>query len=287
MERMNDRYRFDHNVIEYSITGDGKNPVLMLHGGHSNSKEEFGVDELVSAGFTVIIPSRPGYGETSKNIGESLAKAAEYYIALLNHLSIDKVHLMPISAGGTSGIYLAAKYPDRIKSLTLLSAVTKEWLKPSDNLYKISQIIFRPPFEKLTWGLLSTFNNLFPKFIFKLMSASFSTLPYAEIFEQTTRSDIEVIRKMNNRQSSGHGFLIDLSQSKNINAYHLHEIQCPTLIIHSKNDASVPLVHAHFAHENISDSTLISADSWGHIIWIGHHSPNMDAEVSNFLKSIK
>lgn len=285
MNRIIDVYKFNHNSIEYSITGDGQNPVLLLHGGHSNCNEQFGIDALVDQGFTVIIPSRPGYGRTSKKIGESPAKTSEYYIELLNHLSIKQAHLIAISAGGPSGIYLASKYADRIKSLTLQSAVTKEWLKPEDNLYKISKIIFRSPFEKMTWTLLSTFNNFFPKLIFKYMCPSFSTLSYGDIRNEITDEDIEEIRKMNNRQSSGSGFLIDLLQTdQNTNQY-LQDITCPALIIHSKHDASVPLEHAVHAQRSIPDSTLVLTESWGHLIWLGKHAQGMNNKVINFLRN--
>lgn len=285
MDRIIDVCTFKHNSIEYSITGDGQNPVLLLHGGHSNCNERFGIDALTDQGFTLVIPSRPGYGRTSKKIGESLAETSEYYIELLNHLSIKQAHLIAISAGGPSGIYLASKYPDRIKSLTLQSAVTKEWLRPEDNLYKLSKIIFRSPFEKMTWSLLSTFNTLFPKLAFKYMSPSFSTLSYGEILNEIADEDIEEIRKMNNRQSSGNGFLIDLFQTDQITSQYLRDILCPTLIIHSHHDASVPLDHAFHAQSNIPDSTLVLTESWGHLIWLGRHAEEMNCKVINFLKS--
>ncbi|WP_411842423.1 alpha/beta fold hydrolase [Salinicoccus sp. HZC-1] len=284
MDRIIDVYRFNHHSIEYSVTGDGQNPVLFLHGGHSNCHEVFGVEALVNQGLTVIIPSRPGYGHTSKEIGDSLAKACEYYIELLNHLSIGKVHLITISAGGPSGIHLASKYPDRVRTLTLQSAVTKEWLTSENHLYKISHIIFRPPFEKMTWKLLSTFNTLFPKFTFRGMLSSFSTLPYKDILNRISDTDIEDIRKMNNRQSSGSGFLIDLLQSNQITSQYLQDIMSPTLIIHSKYDASVPTDHAFYAQRNIPNSSLISSESWGHIIWLGQHAEEMNAKTTDFLK---
>lgn len=96
--------------IEYSIIGDGE-PIFVFHGGHSNCNEEFGYQALVENGFSLITPSRPGYGGTSKEIGESLSEACNYYSRLLKHLNIEKTHLLAISAGGPSGIYFAANYP--------------------------------------------------------------------------------------------------------------------------------------------------------------------------------
>lgn len=285
MNRVMDSFGFRGYLMEYSIAGDGDDYVLIMHGGHSNRHEIFGVEKLVEEGFTVIIPSRPGYGQTSKEIGTSLAEVAEYYIVLLNHLKISSVHLIGISAGGPSGIYLTAKYPEKVKSLTLQSAVTKEWLKPGDSLYHVAQVIFRPPFEKLTWKFLSIFNNLFPRFIFKQMVPSFSTLTYDEVLDRMAVKDIEEIRKMNNRQSSGSGFLVDLSQTGTLSSHYMMDIRHPTLIIHSKHDAPVPIEHAHYAHAHIYDSTLLETESWGHLIWLGKQTDEVETEVINFLKN--
>ena len=132
MERILGTYFVDGQTIEYSITGKVGTPILVMHGGHSNCYEEFGYEPLVKSGFMLITPSRAGYGKTSKEVGENLSKASDYYVKLLDYLNIDKVHLLAISAGGPSGLYFASRYPDRVKTLTLQSAVTKEWLTSED-----------------------------------------------------------------------------------------------------------------------------------------------------------
>lgn len=271
MERRVELYSVEGITIEYSIIGEGE-PVFVMHGGHSNCYEEFGYHSLVDNGFSVITPSRAGYGRTSKEIGESLATACTYYLRLLDYLKIEKVHLLAISAGGPSGIYFASTYPERVHSLVLQSAVTKEWLTPQDKEYKAARILFRPKVERFTWGLISKMNNMFPHFIFKQMFPSFSTLKYSETKDQIGKGDIEAFRRMNNRQRSGFGFFIDLEQVNKIRTERLQEITCPTLIMHSKNDASVPTEHAHHAHKSIPTSELCILDSWGHLIWLGKNA---------------
>ncbi len=110
MERRIEEFQIEGLTIEYSIFGEGE-PILVLHGGHSNCNEEFGYKGLIDNGFSVITPSRPGYGRTSKGIGKSLSTACEYYLKLLVHLKIEKVHVLAISAGGPSGIHFASRYP--------------------------------------------------------------------------------------------------------------------------------------------------------------------------------
>ena len=283
MERIIGTYDVGDQTIEYSITGTEGVPVLVMHGGHSSCYEEFGYGSLVENGFKIITPSRAGYGKTSKEIGESLSKACDYYVELLNHLDIEKIHLIAVSAGGPSGLYFASHYPERVKTLTLQSAVTEEWHTPKDKIYKIAQILFRPSMEKITWKLISSMSNRFPDFMFKQMTPSFSKLRYNKIKDRMVDNDIHEIRRMNNRQRSGYGFLIDLSQTKEITIKDLKAISCPTLIQHSKHDRAVPLEHAYYAHQQIPDSRLCLLDTWGHLMWLGKGAEEVNKKLIEFL----
>src|SRR5690625_442158 len=118
--------------------------------------------------------------------------------------------------------------------------------------------MFRPSLEKMTWKLTSSMSNRFPSFMFKQMTPSFSKLSYNKVKDRMAENDIDEIRQMNNRQRSGSGFLIDLSQTKKITIKDLKAISCPTLIQHSKHDRAVPLEHAYYAHQQIPDSRLCS-----------------------------
>lgn len=282
MDRRVEQIHIEGMTLEYSILGEGT-PVLILHGGHSSCWEELGYEALARQGYALITPSRPGYGNTDKNLGTSLAKACEAYVGLLNHLEIGKVHLLAISAGGPSGLYFASHYPDRVGSLILQSAVTKEWLTPKDKEYRVAQVMFRPGLEQFTWKLVAFMNNRFPRFIFEKMAPSFSKLPFEEVRALIRDEDIEEMRKMNNRMRSGHGFFLDLAQTGTISSEDLQAISCPTLILHSKHDGAVPVEHASYAHQHIHDSELSLLDAWGHLIWLGIGAEDVDRRMIQFL----
>ncbi len=88
---------------------------------------------------------------------------------------------------------------------------------------------------------------------------------------------------MNNRQRSGQGFLIDLIRNNELSTEDLQTVSCPTLIMHSAHDAGVPVEHAYYAKDHISNSELQILDSWGHLIWIGKHAKQYDARLIDFL----
>jgi pimeloyl-ACP methyl ester carboxylesterase len=271
-------------VIEYSIVGEGE-PILILHGGHSNCYEEFGYKELIQAGFKLITPSRPGYGMTSTEWGRNLDTVSYAYKKMLDHLGIEKIQIIAISAGGPSGLHFAASYPERVRSVILQSAVTKEWLNKRDKEYIAAHVLFRPKIEKHVWKMIGFMSNQFPRFIFKHMAASFSHIKTSEIWDHINDHDLDAFRKMNNRQRSGSGFLIDIKQTHEIKELHLKLIKCPVLIMHSKNDAAVPKEHATYAQEKITYSKLELLDTWGHLIWIGKGSDETSHKVVEFVKS--
>ncbi|AQQ54515.1 alpha/beta fold hydrolase [Planococcus lenghuensis] len=269
--------------LEYSVAGTGR-PILMMHGGHSNCQEEFGYQELMDQGYAIITPSRPGYGKTDRLIGNSLKSACRAYAELLDHLEVERVHLVAMSAGGPSAITFAALYPGRVSSLTLQSAVTKEWLTPQDKEYKAARILFHPAREKYSWKLVSLCTNLSPKFLFRQMLPSFSTLKLKEVQPYIQEGDLEAFRKMNSRQRSGSGFFIDLQQTAQLDPAHSRQIRCPVLIIHSKHDQAVRLDHALHASGAIPDALMLIVDTWGHLIWFGKGSELVHQETAAFLR---
>lgn len=281
MNRIIGTYETNGHVTEYSIIGDGT-PVLVMHGGHSNCYEEFGYRHLLDHGFKIITPSRAGYGMTTT---ASLHDAVCRYVELLDHLQVDRVHLIGMSAGGTSAIKLAALFPERINTMTLQSAVVGRWLTAEHTEYKTAQVIFRFPIERWTWRLLSTFGNYSPRLSFKPMFSSLSTLPYEQAKHLIWEEDIEEIRKMNNRQRSGKGFLLDLKNSALLQKEDLARVQCPTLIQASLNDRSVSNAHAYFAKTHISSATLKFYNTWGHLIWVGEGSDKVSKNLISFLQA--
>ncbi|MEK5059205.1 alpha/beta hydrolase [Paenibacillus sp. FSL H7-0326] len=267
-------------TVEYSVMGTGE-PILLFHGGHSNCHEEFGYTRLLEAGYSIITPSRAGYGQTSDIT--DLKKACCMYHNILDHLAVEKVHIIAVSAGGPTGIMFSAMFPDRVASLTLQCAVTKPWLTPQHREYKVAKLIFSPSSEKRTWKIVATLTNLLPKLTFRMMASSFSTLPYSEVKKRLDHGYIEQFRKMNNRQRSYSGFLIDLEQNQCEYFAQMRLIQAPTLIMHSNHDSSVPISHPQTARELIPHSEMCILDSWGHLIWIGKHAAEYDDALISFL----
>ena len=264
--------------IEYSTTGKGK-PLLFIHGGHTNCNSTLWHKGFDLKKIQFISPSRPGYQNTPLNDNKTPKQAADLIISLLDYLDINKVILYGISAGGLTTIELASNYPERVEKLILASAVSKEWLDKNGKLYKTAQRIFNPKVEGFVWGMIRFFSGLFPNMIAKTFYPEFTTnLPHKLIKE-----DVKELMSMFRNFSSGKGFINDIDQ--NIDKDVISSIKCPTLIIHSKNDNSVPFEHALHSKKMIKNSKLVELNNeWGHLLWIGADSKKSIEVTMKFIE---
>jgi pimeloyl-ACP methyl ester carboxylesterase len=76
--------------------------------------------------FTCISVDLRGAGETDKPEGTySTELFADDVASLMQVLGIQQAHISGLSLGGATGVWLAAKYPEKVKSLSLHSAWPK------------------------------------------------------------------------------------------------------------------------------------------------------------------
>jgi pimeloyl-ACP methyl ester carboxylesterase len=268
----------DKGLVEYSIVGKGT-PILFLHGGHSNCRETLFQQGIDTINYQLITPSRPGYGNTPLNNNLTPKDTADLIVSLLDNLRIDKVILYAISAGGLTSIELAARYPERVEKLILASAVSKKWLDKNGKVYKTAKKLFNPKTEIIVWGMIRFFSGIFPKMIADNFYPQFSkNKPH-----KLEKSDIKRLLSTFKHFNSKSGFMSDIEHD--VETGLISEIKCKTLIIHSRNDNSVPFEHAEHANRMIKESKLIGLDNeWGHLFWIGKDSSETIKKIMEFIE---
>jgi hypothetical protein len=85
---MNTIAQTEKGPIEYRVVGQGP-AVLVLNGGHQRF--------FVEHGYQLIIPSRPGYGNTPSSTGRTAEAFADALIPLLDQLQLEQVIVLGIS----------------------------------------------------------------------------------------------------------------------------------------------------------------------------------------------
>ena len=111
--------------VYYTRTGHGS-PVVLLHGGLSNSDYWGNQVKALAAKHTVISIDSRGHGRSSRDdkpYGYDLM--ADDVVAVLDHLKIPRADIVGWSDGAIIGIDLALRHPDRIGKVFAFAANTQ------------------------------------------------------------------------------------------------------------------------------------------------------------------
>ena len=266
--------------IEYTLQGDGP-AVLACHGTSSDCYAEGLVAPLVEAGFSLLSPSRPGYGRTRLEVGRSAAEAAEALVALLDRRQVPKCSVVAISGGGPTGISLAAQFPQRVERLILVAAVSRPEDRPHEPGYK-DQTAFYGPMHGVMWSLLGMMSRMSPRSLARQTLAIFSSHDPDDGMSRLSVEDIEGIGRFYRGRSSRKGALNDATHT--VGADLLRTVGQPTLVVHSREDKAVPFGHAEWSLRHIPRATLCEAGFTGHFLWIGPDFGPISRRMAAFLR---
>ncbi len=110
-------------TIHYTIDGTGE-PVVLIHGLGSSEQINWrlpGTIKLLAESHQVIAFDLRGHGRSGKPEKESDygVEMSEDVVRLMDHLKIEKAHVVGYSLGGMIAMKVAVDHPERVKSLVL------------------------------------------------------------------------------------------------------------------------------------------------------------------------
>ncbi|HEY6242407.1 MAG TPA: alpha/beta hydrolase [Pyrinomonadaceae bacterium] len=112
-------------TLNYEQQGSGEPLILLPFLSADNACYTFQVAEYAKH-FTCISVDLRGTGESDRPTAPySIEDLADDIAAFLNALNIPSAHITGLSLGGGIGLWLAAKYPDKVKSLSVHSGWAK------------------------------------------------------------------------------------------------------------------------------------------------------------------
>lgn len=112
-------------TMNYEQQGTGEPLVLIPYLAADNACYAFQVEEYARQ-FTCLSLDLRGTGESDKPQGAYTTELlADDVAAFMQAAGIAKAHVAGLSLGGAIGIWLAAKYPDKVESLSLHSSWAK------------------------------------------------------------------------------------------------------------------------------------------------------------------
>jgi len=131
-------FEVDDVKIHYFVEGQGE-PVVLIHGLHSSAAMNWminGVFADLAKDHQVIALDLPGHGQSDKPPDEQAygTQIVADVVALLDHLDINRAHIVGYSLGGMVAVKLLATYPERTLSGTLGGM---GWLREGSRLQRI------------------------------------------------------------------------------------------------------------------------------------------------------
>lgn len=152
----------------------GKGPALVMLPGSAGLELSIAA-ELLSRNFRVIVFEPPGWGTSPEDPRtKTLRELAVTMAASIEALGLKKINLMGTSMGGTTALWLAALYPERISSLILEGSMSfrrGHWapIDPEKARAMMQTIASMPPPPRKPWADSHFINEQFKR-RFRVMS---------------------------------------------------------------------------------------------------------------------
>ena len=111
--------------IFYADTGGNGVPVVFMHAATGSSRVwEHQIPAFIAAGYRGVAPDRRGWGRSViEPSGPQPGTAADDLLALMDHLGIDRFHLVGTAAGAFASLDFALSFPQRLRSLVVASSI--------------------------------------------------------------------------------------------------------------------------------------------------------------------
>lgn len=278
----------DRGPVEYIDAGSGA-PILYFHGtGAGNDLALLMERSLLEQGFRLIIPNRPGYGDTPIECGRTTVDAVWLASALLDHLQIDRVGVIGPSGGGPAAITFASMCGERTTALVLECAQSYRW--DSASWFPAGKGWLLPLLRR-RWirpGVLFGYHlqtRCLPwmreSYLKGMTGARYRELAQdntvRELADLMLEFSVRCIARPAGVDNDLHILLSEPILDK-------QAISCPALIIHDRCDPIVPFVHAQWAASQIPDAQICEVHCGGHLVWVGRDAAMMLHQRCAFLR---
>src|SRR6185436_673492 len=143
----------DGLTINYDVQGEGEPLLLIPYLSADHACYAFQLPAYTEH-FSCIALDLPGSGESDKPAGPySTEGYADQVASFLDAIGIDRAHVAGVSLGAAVGIHLAARHPDRVRSLSLhsgwhatdlyLKSVVEQWRTMASVLPTVADVVIQ------------------------------------------------------------------------------------------------------------------------------------------------
>lgn len=223
---------------------------------------------LTAAGYRVVRYDQRGTGASSwmtdwsREHAYSLIDMANDAIAVLDALRIDRAHVLGLSLGGFVAQEIAIGHPERVRSLTLMStsADPTDPSLPGPRTWTLIRSAMAS-FPLLRYRLLGGEENLVKEVLAGLIAQGGDEPIDVEEWTKIVLYDLRERNGLNLRALRQHQAAVTVTRSR----YPLLDtITAPTLVVHGKDDAFLPIEHGHRLAAAIPSACGLWLEGAGH-----------------------
>ncbi len=248
--------------------------MLIAHGAGGGYDQGEYFAKIIGGNCRWIAPSRFGFLGSPVPEGANSSKQAEAYASILDALGIDRVGVIGVSMGGPSSLLFALKYPQRTKSLVMISAASHA-IPPRPAILASFFNVFLNDF--VFW----TMENLSPKGLLAALGVPLSVQKHLSSDEVVKlRNFLKLILPMGARRD---GQKLEQHMSE-YDAGQIRNIQAPTLVLHARDDTLVSFEQAEFTAMQIPGAQLIPMEKGGHLALMMNMNSAAREELRVFLE---
>ncbi|MEA2494301.1 MAG: hypothetical protein QOJ29_2212 [Thermoleophilaceae bacterium] len=254
----------------YETFGDPTDPAILLIMGLGTQmvawREDF-CQMLVDRGFFVIRYDNRDVGKSSSMKGRpvtlpeliakrvkrpayTLAEMADDAVGLLDHLNIDKAHIVGASMGGMIAQHVAMRYPARVLSLTSIMSTTGGRIVGQPKMAVIPLFLSRPSGDKDDYADRAV----------KLFRAVGSK----KLFDEDYVRESAAVSWERGINMAGTGRQLGAITADGNRKSRLTRITAPTLVIHGNDDRLVAPSGGRATAKAIPGARLLMVDDMGH-----------------------
>lgn len=240
----------DGNTVHYRDEGRGE-AIVLLHGTASSLHTWDQWVPRLSSQYRVIRMDLPGFaltGPDRKNRYE-VADDVAFLNKLLSRLGLENVHLVGSSLGGRIAWEYSLRYPEQVKTLTLMNALG------------YPQASWPPAIEIAQWPVMDTIMRHFsPRFLYAsgLKEVYFNA-------ELVTDELVDRYFELSRVRGNLDAFPRRVKAKLDTHSENIVKISVPTLILWGQEDIYFPVENAHRFHQDIEHSSLHIYQNVGHL----------------------
>lgn len=259
--------------IQYTEFGDGA-PMLIVHGAGGGYDQGEYFAKLIGGNYRWIAPSRFGFLGTPAPDDANSLRQADAHACLLDSLGIDQVGVVGVSMGGPSSLLFALQYPERTKSLAMISAASHA-IPPRPAIVATVFEVFLN--DLVYWSMV----KLSPSGLLVALGVPM------EVQQQLSPEEVvqlnaflESIVPMGARRN---GQLLEQRMSE-YDAEQIRKIQVPTLVMHAPDDTLIAIEQGEFTAKNIPEAQFITMEKGGHLALMFNMNAGAREKLWEFLE---